>query len=363
LCKQKIAIKLSTGTELLQNYYKNFNKSMTSFYKLIKKLLPNSLKHAIKRLLGVAQSQNIPLELLTVYDRAEPFTHNFVQKSLAIPSVGDLQITTSSLTKQEFFETSSFQYWYAQLNYVDTEHKPNNIFYHRKTWEHIYIIQALYERGYLSNNKLGLGFAVGIEPLPALFAKLGCQIVATDLSVDNANKLGWIQSDQHSNNNLSALNRNNICPSDQFNKRVSFRNVDMNAIPNDLTDFDFCWSSCAFEHLGSIEKGLAFVTNAMKTLKPGGIAIHTTEYNLSSDIKTIDNNPNFVIFRKQDILRLIQELTSHGHSVLPLDLSNGNGIFDNFVDLPPYFRKKIHLKLWLNGYVSTSIGLIIRKAE
>ncbi|MDR0703896.1 MAG: class I SAM-dependent methyltransferase [Planctomycetaceae bacterium] len=340
---------------------------MISFYTYIKKLVPSSLKHTIKQCLGLVPPQSplqkIPPELLDVYDKTEPFIYNFAQESVAAPTIDDLSITTSSLTKQEFFETSFFQYWYPQLNYVDTEYKPNDVFYHRKIWEHIYIIQAFYERNYLANNKRGLGFAVGIEPLPALFAKLGCQIVATDLNRDNANKLGWIQSEQHSNNDLSALNRNNICPPDQFNKHVSFRNVDMNAIPDDLTDFDFCWSSCAFEHLGSIEQGLAFVINSMKTLKPGGIAIHTTEYNLSSDTKTIDNNPNFVIFRKQDILKLVQELTTCGYSVLPLDLSTGNGIIDAFVDLPPYFRKKMHLKLWLNGYVVTSIGLIIRKSE
>jgi hypothetical protein len=338
---------------------------MTSFYTYIKKLFPNSLKHVIKQWLGLVQPQNplqkIPSELLDVYDKTEPFIHNVVQESVVVPATNDLLITKSSLTKQEFFETSFFKYWYAQLNYINTEHKPNDVFYHRKIWEHIYIIQALYERNYLLPNKRGLGFAVGLEPLPALFAKFGCQIVATDLKADKAS--GWLQSNQHSNDNLSALNYNGICPSDLFTEHVSFRNVDMNAIPDDLTDFDFCWSSCAFEHLGSIEKGLAFVINSMKTLKPGGIAIHTTEYNLSSDVQTIDNNPAFVIFRKQDILKLIQELTACGYSVLPLDLSTGEGIADKFVDLPPYFRKKMHLKLWLKNYVSTSIGLIINKEK
>jgi hypothetical protein len=334
---------------------------MRSFYTYIKKLFPNSLKHAIKQWLGLVRPQIIPLELLTEYNKTEPLIHNFVREPLIVPSIGDLLITTSTLTKQSFFETDFFRYWYSQLNYIDTEHKVNHVFYQRKIWEYVYIIQALYERNYLVSNKRGLGFAVGVEPLPALFAKLGCQIVATDLDANKAT--GWIQSKQHSNNDISALNNNNICPTDQFNEHVLFRNVDMNAIPEDLTDFDFCWSSCSFEHLGSIEKGLAFVTNAMKTLKSGGIAIHTTEYNLSSDKQTIDNNPNFVIFRRQDILKLINELTAQGHSVLPLDLSLGNGIVDQFVDLPPYFRKNMHLKLWLENYIATSIGLIIRKAE
>jgi hypothetical protein len=305
--------------------------------------------------------RNIPLDLLTAFDETEVLTYNFTQESSILPPNGELSIKTSARVKQKFFETSFFRYWYDQLKYINFEGKPDDVFYHRKIWEHVYIVQALYERNYLSSNKRGLGFAVGLEPLPALFAKFGCQIVATDLNVNDA--LGWLQANQHSNNNLLALNHSGICPSELFAERVSFRNVDMNAIPDDLTDFDFCWSSCAFEHLGSIEKGLTFVLNAMKTLKPGGIAIHTTEYNLQSDEQTIDNSPAFVLFRKQDILKLVQELTTRGHSVLPLDFSAGDGVVDKFVDLPPYFRKKMHLKLWLEGYVSTSIGLIIRKKD
>jgi hypothetical protein len=340
---------------------------MISLYTRIKRLFPNSLKHTIKQWLGLVRQhlpvQTAPPDLIAAYEEAKPLEHNIVQNFSITPPNGDLSITTSALTKQDFFETEFFQYWYSQLIYNNSEHKPEEFFYHRKIWEHIYIIQALYERNYLVHNKRGLGFAVGLEPLSALFAKLGCRIIATDLNTDEADKLGWVQTDQHSNNNWLVLNRGNICPSDLFTERVSFRHVDMNTIPEDLTDFDFCWSSCAFEHLGSIEKGLAFVINSMKTLKPGGIAIHTTEYNLSSEVQTIDNNPSLVIFRKCDILELVQELTLRGHSVLPLDFSTGNGIVDKFIDLPPYFRKKMHLKLWLTGYVITSIGLIIRKAE
>jgi hypothetical protein len=336
---------------------------MISLYTRIKRLFPNSLKHTIKQWLGLVRQQktpqNIPLDLLTAFDETEVLTYNFMKELPNLPIIGDLSITTSAIVKQKNFETSFFRYWYEQLKYTDSQCKPDDVFYHRKIWEHVYIAQVLYERNYLSSNKRGLGFAVGLEPLPALFAKFGCQIVATDLNVDNASD--WLQSNQHSNNNLFALNHSSICPPELFTECVSFCNVDMNAIPDDLTDFDFCWSSCAFEHLGSIEKGLTFVLNAMKTLKPGGIAIHTTEYNLSSNRQTIDNNPGSVIFRKQDILKLVQELTKRGHSVLPLDLSTGDGPVDKFVDLPPYYRKKMHLKLWLEGYVSTSIGLAIRK--
>jgi len=67
-----------------------------------------------------------------------------------------------------------------------------------------------------------------------------------------------------------------ICPANIFKKNVEYRSVDMNDIPSDLKNYDFTWSACAFEHLGSIDSGLEFVCNQMKTLKNGGWAIHTS---------------------------------------------------------------------------------------
>ena len=76
---------------------------------------------------------------------------------------------------------------------------------------------------------------------------------------------------------------------EQFDEHVSFEFCDMNKIHSHLKDYDFCWSSCAFEHLGSIEHGINFVLNSVEgCLKIGGIACHTTELNLSSEDDTLE---------------------------------------------------------------------------
>ena len=59
---------------------------------------------------------------------------------------------------------------------------------------------------------------------------------------------------------------------------MRFRAVDMNDIPPDLRGFDFTWSSCALEHLGTLRAGADFVVEQMTCLRPGGVAVHTTEY-------------------------------------------------------------------------------------
>lgn len=162
---------------------------------------------------------------------------------------------------------------------------------------------VLQERGMLKKGKKGLGFAVGTEPLPAFFASKGCKILATDLGSENNEAGTWISTGQNASGDKNILNKNGLCSQKRFEARVEYRNLDMNNIPEDIGEFDFCWSSCAIEHVGSLEKSKLFLKKMMKTLKPGGIAIHTTEFNLSSDEKTITEGDS-VIYRKKDILEV-----------------------------------------------------------
>jgi hypothetical protein len=209
----------------------------------------------------------------------------------------------------------------------------------------------------LQPGRRGLGFGVGHEPLAALFASYGCSIVATDLQEEEARRTGWIDSQQHAGG-LAILNQYGICDPASFQQLVCFRHVDMNVVPSDLRGFDFTWSSCSFEHLGSIKKGLQFLENQMACLKPGGVAVHTTEFNLFSNRKTIHHGP-LVLFRRRDIEKIAARLKTQGHSI-DLDFDPGSSPADQYVDVPPYVHLP-HLKLKLEDFTSTSIGLTIRK--
>ena len=180
--------------------------------------------------------------------------------------------------------------------------------YNRKVWEWCFIPAALDARGLLSNGVRGLGFAVGQEPLAALFAARGCSIMATDLAAHDVRSQPWRNTGQHAEN-LRALNSSGICPDDTFRAHVTFRPVHMNDIPVDLLQeqYDFTWSTCSFEHCGTLELGLEFVRRQMACLRPGGTAVHTTELNLSSNTSTIESGPT-VIYRLRDIDRLIDAL-------------------------------------------------------
>ncbi|MGG1073100.1 SAM-dependent methyltransferase [Priestia megaterium] len=230
--------------------------------------------------------------------------------------------------------------------------------FHRKLWEHCYITQVLLERGMLTKEKRGLGFGVGKEPLAALFASHGCETVATDLDYNLAKAQGWVDTEQHSNN-LEDLNERKLCDPEKFNRLVTFEFMDMNNIhKKHFNAYDFTWSSCSFEHVGSIELGKQFIINQMNCLKPGGVAVHTTEFNLSSNVSTIEHGPT-VIFRKQDIEGIVNELRKEGHTI-EIDFTVGTGSIESYVDIPPYTSDH-HLRLLLGSFVSTSIGLIIVK--
>lgn len=257
----------------------------------------------------------------------------------------------SCLCTQAQFETPWFRWWHAKLDI------PYRL--HRKEWEFCYVAQTLYEHGMLAPGKRGLGFAVGQEPMPALFASLGCEIVATDLDPEKADP-GWVSTNQNSSS-IDTLLRPSICPSDLMRQRVTFREADMNDIAEDLTGFDFVWSCCSFEHLGSIAKGKEFIQRMMRCLRPGGLAVHTTEYNVGSNDKTVDNT-GAVIFRRRDFEEMKKGLERGGHSVVPFDFDSGNLPADLHVDEPPY-EQKVHLKLRLGGFVTTSGGIICRASQ
>lgn len=259
----------------------------------------------------------------------------------------------SSLCRTDQLESQAFRDWAVRLRL--------DFAYHRKLWEYCFVCQALDERGLLASGRRGLGFAVGREPLPALFASLGCQVLATDLDVGDPRTGVWSSTRQWAGE-TAALDRGGLCDPELLRERVSVRPVDMNHIPNDLGGFDFTWSSCSFEHCGSITLGMEFLCRQMQCLKPGGVAVHTTEFNLTSNRRTITRGDT-VIFRRRDIEKIVRRLIDAGHSVEPLDLTIGDHAYDQLVDRPPFERGPAHLRLVLGRYAVTSIGLIIRKAD
>lgn len=317
-------------------------------------------KHFLEKARNFADAIPLVWSLYGVYWRLRMLIESRKKYSSTTPIVkfGDypqptLTSPVSQLCTSNQFLTETYRKWCREIQ------SPAR--YSRKQWEFIYIMQALSVNGMLTPGKKGLGFGCGREPLPGVFAKYGCSILATDLAQEVAQQKGWVDTLQHSST-LDELytSAHRYISRANFNERVKFQAVDMNNIPADFKQqYDFVWSACALEHLGSLRHGMDFVKNTAHCLKPGGIAVHTTEFNLSSDNTTCEE-AECSIYRAKDIQQLIAELEKEGYIVAPLNLNTGDNSVDNYIDAPPYGFSP-HLKLALSGFVVTSIGLIIKR--
>lgn len=262
----------------------------------------------------------------------------------------------SKVSTQADLESNWAAFWLSQLKLPFA--------YHRKLWELAYLMQALHQAGCLLREKSGLGFGCGREVIPSYLASRGVRVLATDMPSPRATP--WKDTGQYATT-LADLHFVDLCSARQFYSYVASRDVDMTDLPEDLGQFDFCWSICAIEHLGTIEKAIEFVENALEYLKPGGVAVHTTEFAFLSRERPIEESST-VLFTRSDFELLQRRLTLAGHSLAPLDFDIGQGPMDLFIDGPPYWHgqshlpENIHLKATYEGVPTTCFGLIIKKA-
>ncbi len=275
---------------------------------------------------------------------------DFQVKETSEPTLANV---VSQLATENQFREPVYKQWCEEIRETPR--------FHRKQWEFVYTLQALRQHGMLSKGIRGVGFGVGSEPLPAVMANYGCSIVATEINIERANEKGWVKG-RDVESQLAFLNDRGICDERSFKSLVEYKDVDMNDIPSNLRGFDFVWSCCSLEHVGSMDLAIDFILNSLECLKPGGIAVHTTEYNIHTLLPTVTKGST-VFFQKRHIHRLAQRLVEEGHHVT-LNLHKGNGKLDRHYDFPPYSEEK-HLKLIVSKqgkfFVATSLGLLIKK--
>ena len=224
---------------------------------------------------------------------------------------------------------------------------------HRKQWEFIAITRVLRKANMLVPGKRGLVFAAGTEPLISYFAAQGPHILATDMDYNNALEQGWVNTDQHVSNR-EGLFRKDLISREDFDERVSFAVADMNHLNVSwFGTFDFIWTTCSVEHVGSIALGQRFVRDSMNLLKPNGIAVHTTEFLLSSTENTISEG-GASFWRLKDFKAVLEGLKYDGHKPSSsICLKTGNDNPDEY-DTHPY-REHDHLRLEVGPYVITSV--------
>lgn len=269
----------------------------------------------------------------------------------------------SAVCRREHFDTG----WYARAAAMigvqpGVQPRTSTPVSYRKLWEWCAILEVLNSRDMLQSGRRGLGFAVGTEPIPSALAAQGVEVVATDLMASDGNADRWSASGQHATT-LNGLFHPHLVNERAFRDLVQFTPTDMrdlSALPD--AAFDFVWSSCALEHVGKLQDGWKFALDAMRLLKPGGVAVHTTEYNVSSNDRTTTKQD--CLYRKRDVEDLDRLLRPMRCGLEVVDWDCGTHADDLDYDVVPYFQgTSPHIKLMLDGFISTSMILVIRKGS
>lgn len=157
--------------------------------------------------------------------------------------------------------------------------------FHRKQWEFAMIFLALRERGFLRGDAVGLSLGGGYERVLYAVGRHVRELVVTDLYAPDS---AWETSS--TGDPQEFLLRHQPFPVEEG--RLRALRMDMRFLDFPDESFDFCYSSCAIEHIGGRDDFLRHMNEVARVLKSGGVYVLTTEVSLEDEV--IENPGNYV---------------------------------------------------------------------
>ncbi len=271
-----------------------------------------------------------------------------------VPAAPDLCVAGVANRAPHYADAFSpwFAYWSQRLH---CSVRP-----HRKLWEFVAILQALYEAGALASGARALGLGCADEPLPSYLASLGMDVVATDLP---------------GSAELERMLHPDIIDQAAFDRHVEVSNLDARRLDDaTLRGFDICWSANLVNLMQSEIDAADVIIHAMDTLRPGGLAVHTADFAFADDRPM--PHAGALTLPRPFFERLADGLNGRGHQVQALSFDLGDHPLDAYVDLPPFTvdgseayagqwaegMGAPHLKV-LNGDVLTTSFLLVVRAR
>jgi SAM-dependent methyltransferase len=145
---------------------------------------------------------------------------------------------------------------------------------HRKDWEFaqgVYGLRKLYR---LAPEAVALGLGAGSEPIIFFLAGRLRRVVATDLYEGDFSRQ---EADPRILRDPEAF-----APFSYYRERLEVRRMDATAIEYAPESFDLVFSFSAFEHFGSRQAQRRCLSEIHRVLRPGGVAVLTTEVILNT---------------------------------------------------------------------------------
>lgn len=235
--------------------------------------------------------------------------------------------------------------------------------FHRKQWEFAMILLALRRGGALRPEAVGLSMGAGKERLLYAVAQHVRQVVATDLydAATEWDKARTTDPDRY-------IKEDKPFPVDDA--RLRGLRMDMRSLDFEDGAFDFCYSSCAIEHIGSRQDFLRHLSEAHRVLKDGGLYAFTTELHFGPE--TIEHPHNYY-FSPEYLAGLIADCPfvagseidagiAHHRINYPLPQNLGTLCTDGPGRLVNrYITEASHVQLLLGKHPFTSVSVVLRK--
>ena len=167
--------------------------------------------------------------------------------------------------------------------------------FHRKQWESAMIFLALKERRKLNSNAMGLSMGGGKELIAYALAPHTKQLVITDLYEMNT-EWDCAKTDDPD----SYIRRNKPFPVDDA--KLAAQRMDMRDLRFADKTFDFCYSTCAIEHIGGTHDFLRHFNEVARVLKEDGVYVFTTEILFVTTTIRDDHNYVFSLEELRELL-------------------------------------------------------------
>jgi len=236
---------------------------------------------------------------------------------------------------------------------------------HRKQWEFAIIFLTLQKLGLLKSDKTGLSLGGGNERVLYSIAKHIKKLYVTDLYDDNTS---WDCARTSDPNEFIKASM----PFPIDDGKIQAIRMDMRNLDFDDSSFDFCYSSCAIEHIGEDKDFIQHFNEVNRVLKEGGKYVLTTELQFGEESIRDQNN---YIFSREHIAKLISESDldfvydvnvglseNEINHPFPSNIINTSFHGDNSIN-QKLFKYFPHLVLLRGDVPFTSVLLVLKKSS
>lgn len=206
---------------------------------------------------------------------------------------------------------------HQDMKYVIEEILENNLSFHRKQWEFAVIFLALLQHKKLHADSVGASFGAGKEPIIYPITKMVSRFTATDLY---SYKTGWSTAKIEKESDCRQFVLSNA-PDNFPDEKLNVLEMDMRKLSFHDSSLDFCYSSCAFEHIGHHEDFVNHLKEVKRVLKNDGVYVMTTEHLYFHD--TIKTKGNYK-FNIKDLIEIFKDADFFPQPVFDNSLSQNS---------------------------------------